>query len=631
MSVDISAFMQEDSSLAMKFDSKDLPGLLSKELTVPEGAVALIRQDRDDRCLHPNSSVSGSFSALLVKTHTLNLKFEVPQLRSEDDIAIKVSVSIKIQARGVELDLLQLRSSLMAKTNHLSQDDIRAHFTPSIEHSLKLFCGRRDAETLTREDQRIGVYQHLRQDLQKTLLETGFDLKDVRNPLFESQQFDELRQKKVEERIREESLVNEKRLEILRKELDKEVLLKDIEAQDEIERRKKAARIERYEEIRGRMGEDDLKAMVMLLDDDNKRAKLIQELIEKDMSPEQKGQIKLSEIEDRLESRLREYQQQMAALTGAVIEAKSSDPVTKRILAVVGKRVLSFDPSTNLHPEVPKEVYDTGEGKLGYLRSARHQLHKGQDMLLVGAQRGIYQIVGEDQNEFVFPTEPVGKGGANSIAYFDERLFASHSELGIIEWAEGKRTSGSKVYEGATSDQSSSRGVTVGLDGRVYFSSGSQIHAFDLLTNSRNSVFKGSRDSITAFHITKSKLVAGNKSGQILEWDLNDPNSPRESPVKKKNPIYMLRSCSIAGQEYLIIGSKDYTVTLAAPEKELYREYHAREEVRWVDGAGDFIVGVSRSGYKIFVWDVQKQGEPKLTIRVSDKVQDLFVIKTDQG
>ncbi|MDF1663928.1 MAG: hypothetical protein P1V97_19315, partial [Planctomycetota bacterium] len=165
MSVDISAFMQEDSSLAMKFDSKDLPGLLSKGLTVPEGAVALIRQERDDRCLHANSSVSGSFSALLVKTHTLNLKFEIPQLRSEDDIAIKVSVAIKVQARGVELDLLQLRSSLMAKTNHLSQEDIRAHFTPSIEHSLKLFCVRRDAETLTREDQRIGVYQHLRQDL----------------------------------------------------------------------------------------------------------------------------------------------------------------------------------------------------------------------------------------------------------------------------------------------------------------------------------------------------------------------------------------------------------------------------------------------------------------------------------
>jgi hypothetical protein len=49
--------------------------------------------------------------------------------------------------------------------------------------------------------------------------------------------------------------------------------------------------------------------------------------------------------------------------------------------------------------------------------------------------------------------------------------------------------------------------------------------------------------------------------------------------------------------------------------------------VRWVDGAGDFIFGISRSGYKAFAWDVRKQSEPVLTIRVSDKVQDVFVTK----
>jgi hypothetical protein len=630
MSVDISAFMQEGQNIALKFNSKELPGLLSKELTVPAGAVALVCQDRKDQCLPANAVAQGSFSALLVKIQTLKLSFDV-EVQSQDDIDFVVSLTIIIQPRSVELDLLQLRASLMTSRERLTQSNLHKYFEPAIQQALKLYSVRRTAENLIREDQRVGVYQHLRQDLQKTLLETGFDLKDVRHPEFQSEQYEGLRQKKVEDRVREESLVNAKRLEMLRKELDKEVLLKDIEAQGEIERRKKAARIERYEEIRERMGEDDLKAMVMLLDDDNKRAALIKELIEKDMSPEQKGRIKLGEIEQRLEARLREYQHQMASLTGAVLEAQSNDPVTRRILAVVGKRVLSFDPSTNLHPEVPKEVYDTCQGRLGYLRSVRHQLHNGKDLLLIGAQKGIYKLLAGKQSEFIFPTDPEGKGGANSVAYFSERVFASHSELGIIEWQDSRPNGGAKVYADATSEQSSSRGVTIGLDGRLYFSAGKQIFAFDLLSNSKNATFKGSRDSITAFHLTANKLIAGNKSGQILEWDLNDPNSPRESPVKKKNPIYMLRSTEIAGQEYLIIGSKDYTVTLAAPDKSLYREYHAHEEVRWVDGAGDFIIGVSRSGYKIFVWDVQQQSEPKLTIRVSDKVQDLFVIKSKQA
>ena len=63
------------------------------------------------------------------------------------------------------------------------------------------------------------------------------------------------------------------------------------------------------------------------------------------------------------------------------------------------------------------------------------------------------------------------------------------------------------------------------------------------------------------------------------------------------------------------------------PRRDLYREYQAPEEIRWVDGAADYVYGVSRSGYKVFCWDAQRQSEPKLTLRASDKVQDIFVVK----
>jgi len=50
--------------------------------------------------------------------------------------------------------------------------------------------------------------------------------------------------------------------------------------------------------------------------------------------------------------------------------------------------------------------------------------------------------------------------------------------------------------------------------------------------------------------------------------------------VKKSNAIYMIRPARIFGQSFYVIGSKDYTVTAAAPEKDVYREYQAREEIR---------------------------------------------------
>ena len=53
----------------------------------------------------------------------------------------------------------------------------------------------------------------------------------------------------------------------------------------------------------------------------------------------------------------------------------------------------------------------------------------------------------------------------------------------------------------------------------------------------------------------------------------------------------------------------------------------AREEVRWVDAASDYVYGVSRAGYKVFVWHPRKQAEPSLTIRVADKIQDIWVVR----
>ena len=44
---------------------------------------------------------------------------------------------------------------------------------------------------------------------------------------------------------------------------------------------RKERRLERYEQIRSRMGDDDLKALVMMIEDDKQRSILIKELIEK--------------------------------------------------------------------------------------------------------------------------------------------------------------------------------------------------------------------------------------------------------------------------------------------------------------------------------------------------------------
>ena len=629
MTVDIGKFRGAEDEFALRLKREDLPGLLRKKLEVPEGVLALVRTDGDAQVLEAGGESSDLADALLVKRAcTIDVRIEAGH--SQDDLPFEVSLGLALATRAGKIDLEQLEQALVGDQPLVVRGQVQEYFLPYLRDAVRFFVSQREAAKLVDDDQRAALEDHLRQQLEKALFEGGFELTAVRHPSFRSQAYEDRRKARADAAGQAESLEREQQLLALKKQLDMAALLKDIEVQDEADRTRKEKRLERYEDIRSRMGDDDVKALIMMLDDDAQRARLIRELIDKEATDEQKASMQVTEMEDALQARLAEVQAKLSQLSGLAMERNADDPITRRLLCVVGKRVLAFDPKTNLHPEVPKEVYDTETGSLGYLRSARWETIDGEGWLLAGAQRGIYRLREGELIEYPYPSEPEGKGGANAVAYFDGRLFATHSEAGLTEWSLAKSGEGAEcrtLCEAVTSGASATRGAVV-VDGVLYFSAGNAVYGLDLATGTDRPVqYRGSDDSVTSFLVFDGELVAGNRSGKMYRWHLDDPGSAESFGVVKKNPIYMLRHTPIAGQGFFVIGSKEFTVTAAEPKKDLFREYQAREEVRWVDGASDFIFGVSRSGYKVFCWDTFQQGEPKLTIRVSDKVQDLFTVR----
>ena len=626
MTVDIERFLASDEVFALRFGRDDLPGLWSKRLRVPDGHRALVRDSGgEDRILEAGAETADVDKGVLVKTL---LVFDVGSLgASKDELEFSARVGVELRAGDAPLDLRQLERELLREPE-ISRESAVAYFEPYVREALRFFIAQRPGVELATADLRQALEDHLREELKKALFETGLVLADVLHPAFDSDAWEAKRRASAHANAQAEAIEHEREILEMRKQLDRRALLADIELRDEADRTRKERRLAQYEQIRTKLGDDDLKALVMMLDDDKQRATLIRELIDKDLTPEQRAGVKVSDMEARVEERLVELQQRLAQLTGEELSARETDPITRRVLCVVGKRVLAFDPKTNLHPEVPKEVYETEDGGLGYLRSVRSEVIDSEDYLLLGAQRGVYRINGAIRHEYPFPCDPEGKGGANAVAHFDGRLFATHSEVGLVEWPSEPGRPGRVLIADRLRGAGSVRGATV-VDGHLYFSVGAEVYSLDVATGSETPVrFKGSDDSITAFLVHRNELVAGNKNGRIYRWSLDDPNSPEAFNVLKKNPIFMLRHTQIAGQGFYVIGSKEFTVSVAEPRKDLFREYQAREEVRWVDGAGDYIVGVSRSGYKVFCWDALRQTEPKLTIRVSDKVQDLFLQKT---
>ncbi|HBP17278.1 MAG TPA: hypothetical protein DEA08_05700 [Planctomycetes bacterium] len=622
---DIAAFADADDLFALQFQRSDLPGLISKKLTVPAGSLALVYAEGDEiKVLAAGEECTDMTKGMLVK-QGIELDVELESGRSSDGLPVTVKLQLALATRDKALDLGQLEQSFL-RDGKATREEVRTLFLPYLQDALRFFVGERAAQDLVEKDQRSALDGHLGKQLEKPCFETGLQLTEVRHPRFRSESYDERRAADEEASAEAQRLQREEELAEMRKQLDRKALLADLELKDEANRTRKEQRLARYEELRSKMGDDDRKALIMMLDDDAKRAELIRELIEQDMTPEQRSQLKVSEMESAIEERLKEMQAKLANLTGSVALSRENDSVTRRVLCVVGKRVLAFDPKTNLHPEVPKEVYDTDEGGLGYLRSVRVETIDGEDYVLCGAQRGIYKVHGSQRVEFPFPHEPSGKGGANAVCYFDGHIYATHSEVGLVEWPAAGGP-GRVLCGDALDGAGSVRGAQV-VKGMLYFSAGNEVLSLDLATGNETPLrYRGSDDSITSFTVYRDEVVAGNRSGKLYRWKLSDPNSPESFGVMKKNPIFMLRNTEIAGQPYFVIGSKDFTVTACEPKKDLYRDYQAREEVRWVDAAGDFVFGVSRSGYKVFCWDPLRQSEPKLTIRVSDKVQDLFVLR----
>lgn len=627
MSVDLLRWVSADEELAVRFRREDLPGLIRKRLDVPKGAIALVKSDAGETSVLTGGGTTDDVREGFLVKEACRLELSLDAGRSKDDLPFRASVGLTLRPRPTAIDLQQLERTLLRERARAGKAEVRAFIESYVRDAARFFVSQRTAEELATKDLRGPLDAHLQEELKRPLLELGCALTDVLHPSFSSEAFEARRQAAAEAQAKAQALAHEKELLELKKGLDRQALLAGIELRDEADRVRKERRLAQYEQLRSRMGDDDVKALVMMLDDDQQRARLIKELIDKDLTPEQRAKVKISEMEERVEARLLELQTKMSQLVGGGLTATGQDPITRRVLCVVGKRVLAFDPKTNLHPEVPKEVYDTEGGSLGYLRSVRTDRINGTEWVLAGAQRGVYRLTAEQRVEYAFPRDPEGKGGANAVAYFDGRVYATHSEMGLYEWPfEGGP--GRTICEAATKGQTSTRGALV-VDGRLYFSAGADVFAVDLATGSDKPVrYKGSDDSITAFIVQGDELVAGNRAGKIYRWSLDDASSPQAFNVLKKNPIYMLRHARIAGHGFYIIGSKDFTVTAAEPKRDVYREYQAREEVRWVDGAADWIIGVSRSGYKVFAWDALHQTEPKLTIRVADKVQDLFVSRT---
>ncbi|RME76454.1 MAG: hypothetical protein D6785_13755 [Planctomycetota bacterium] len=544
-----------------------------------------------------------------------------------------------------EVYLHLLYTNIVEGRQVLSNQKLRRYFRSALEKGLGPFVATFTGEELYKSPLKEDLEKKIKELISPLLLESGLDFLGVKYYSFFSPSYEKILQKERERQVYQEEEKNQKMLhdmkkrllleevnaqkeaEELKKYLAYQGVLKELELRAEIQKKKKEEELQKYQELYEKMGKDEVKALIFLLEDEKIKAELIRELIEKDMTKEQLEAKKKDEFQKEMEAKIAQFTEQLNQLMkGGPVIPREPTYITKRVYVVAGQEVISFDPKTNRFPDQPKETYDFHSHSLGYLRSVRI-LDNGT--LLAGGQRGVYLWKTSKDDllkEFVFPRENKGRGGVNSSWIIEDTLYASHSEQGVVAWDILGFRDPQYILPEITEGKESVRGLLF-HGGKIYFSVDHKICA-SAPPFEDYQLYEGSPSSITSFVVFEDSIIGANREGRILRWNLDDPTSPYEFSIRKTSSIYMLRIAHLGDLPYLLIGAKDYALQAVCLEGNQHvLEFHSKEPIRWVDGASDFVYGVDRSGYKVFVWAVDKPSSPLLIWRVGEKIQDIWVVR----
>ena len=621
------------------------------------------------------------------------------EVESSDGFACRIKLQLSLKLDIHEPEALADFVRVVARSRSaISRDDLASHLKPDVFLGVKKFVAGRVVEDLHEHDVASEAAPFVQSALRKTLLSSGLIWQGVTKLIVSSPELEKLRResahaKKQEvvagkrQRMRELWEKDRRREELSRHEfeefmkaLEHEGVLKDKQRQAEqlgaqqqydeawveyqqqqhdlqkaldamevsralqIDRLKFEERLAQAKRAHDTLKGASLEFFISTMDDEKEKARLYRQLMAKDMTPEQIEKLSRddSELEAMMEKVLLKIEEALdRGAPSSTFRPYVDTPQTRthRVLLVVGKTILCYDPNDYRTVERPNEVIDVSRHHLGSLRSVRvDQLH-GETVILAGARQGVYLIDANEPQaagavrEHAFFTDTVHKGGTNSACIAGDRLWAAHSEQGLSYWPVNDPSHLSvPVYREMCVQHETTRGVSTFVDGQLMFTTGGLLCAFDPRNpgNAPARVWRGGGREITSVVPINDSIYAGNRDGQLLRWSLADEDASPAGVLTEPHAIYMMKLAQLQGIPHLVFGSKAYGVTArSVREFGLQTRFEADTQIRWVDANSDFVFGVSADQKSLYVWSTSDPEHPIRKITPGEKIQDVTVWTVD--
>jgi len=309
---------------------------------------------------------------------------------------------------------------------------------------------------------------------------------------------------------------------------------------------------------------------------------------------------------------------------------------TRFVAAVSGRDVLLFDPAAFSKPVRRVELPDD----LGLLRSVSvdaRSLEAG--VLMVGAGWGVYLVdveTGEIRHRRAAAVAPgqVVRGGVNATGMSDHHVFATHSELGLLCWRRDlpDEEPARPLHPELTAGADTVRCAQV-AELSLWFTADEILWSVSMEGGEPGQPgrYPGSAATLTTVTVAGGTVYAGNVVGQLVAWEVGEPDTARVIRGATGAPVESVGVLSIGGLDRLAVADRGSALLVSVVDDNVICRYEGQSHIiRRAAIAEDVFVAMNDNRDRLILWDPRDPRQPAATVVVpyitGHTIQDVCLI-----
>ncbi len=577
MRLDLDRIRRDPQLIAQAAWADDVFSFLTRQVALPPACVALVFGDAvQPRVVPPGRSIESDNvrELLIARTDPVELKYAFDGLPSRDGYPFTARVTFSVRLVPERIELEAFRRHVLGSHRVVRQERLKQHCEQAARAAAAAFAKDHEAAALVAPQRWTDFDAVLKQHFEPVGFESGLTMGPDPDVVFESEAF--------------EAHERDQKVATLRKERE----------QRESESRQAAARAR----------QEHLSELTTLVEKVRSMADAagnlsVPELI-KTFSSGQRGQL---------------YRGLMAA--------REPHRRTKSILVVAGNELLRFDPANLGQPARRQEL----PSKAGALRSVRLADSGQSPLILVGARHGVHLIddAADSIETFVFQPQSELRGGVNAAALLGACLYATHSEVGLIEWKRPTPDQHRLCLTDLTEGSKSVRDVQTDHHGRLWLGVDNLVLGWRPGEEAPGTVAQAPTE-VTVLSLADGYVLAGLRDGSVVRWLIGDFERMEMVRASTGVAVQSLAWMSGGGVARLLVGDNRPHLDLHVIGDSFHGEYRCYHNLRWGHAGEDLIVGVNDRRDHIFCWRVDEPEQPCGSVAVGRmtgrSIQDLAVV-----